>query len=111
MTEHHVRRALDARAGRCTRIIVAHRLSSAARADRVAWLEDGRLRATGRHDALWRDPEYRALFSTDTDTADGGTGTGTADGDGGSAGSTATGPGGTSGPEDAPSSLTAAETR
>ncbi|MFJ6614610.1 ATP-binding cassette domain-containing protein [Streptomyces sp. NPDC091289] len=65
VTEHHVRRALDARAGRCTRIIVAHRLSSAARADRVAWLEDGRLRATGRHDDLWADPDYRAVFRTD----------------------------------------------
>ncbi|NEE35796.1 ABC transporter ATP-binding protein, partial [Streptomyces sp. SID7982] len=52
------------------------RLSSAARADRVAWLEDGRLRATGRHDELWEDPDYRAVFSTDsggTDTATSGT--------------------------------------
>ncbi|MFE7141218.1 ABC transporter ATP-binding protein [Streptomyces sp. NPDC057644] len=66
VTEHHVRRALDARAGHCTRIIVAHRLSSAARADRVAWLEKGRLRATGRHEELWADPDYRAVFRTDT---------------------------------------------
>ncbi|MEU5288673.1 ABC transporter ATP-binding protein [Streptomyces sp. NPDC020755] len=68
VTEHHVRRALDARAGHCTRIIVAHRLSSAALADRVAWLEDGRIRATGRHDELWADPDYRAVFRTDTST-------------------------------------------
>ncbi|WP_274033001.1 ABC transporter ATP-binding protein [Streptomyces sp. MMBL 11-1] len=66
VTEHHVRRALDARAGHCTRVIVAHRLSSAARADRVAWLEDGRIRATGRHHELWADPDYRAVFRTDT---------------------------------------------
>ncbi|MER7554907.1 ABC transporter ATP-binding protein, partial [Streptomyces anulatus] len=65
VTEHHVRRALDERAGHCTRVIVAHRLSSAARADRVAWLEDGRIRATGRHDELWADPDYRAVFRTD----------------------------------------------
>lgn len=65
VTEHHVRRALDARAGHCTRIVVAHRLSSAARADRVLWLEDGRIRATGPHDELWADPEYRAVFRTD----------------------------------------------
>ncbi|MEI7034496.1 ABC transporter ATP-binding protein [Streptomyces pratensis] len=65
VTEHHVRRALDARAGRCTRVIVAHRLSSAARADRVVWLEDGRVRGTGRHDALWADPDYREIFRTD----------------------------------------------
>ncbi|MFI1932706.1 ABC transporter ATP-binding protein [Streptomyces sp. NPDC020330] len=66
VTEHHVRRALDARAGHCTRVIVAHRLSSAARADQVAWLEDGRIRATGRHHELWADPDYRAVFRTDT---------------------------------------------
>lgn len=65
VTEHHVRRALDERAGHRTRVIVAHRLSSAARADRVAWLEDGRIRATGRHDELWSDPDYRAVFRTD----------------------------------------------
>lgn len=68
VTEHHVRRALDVRAGHCTRVIVAHRLSSAARADRVAWLEGGRIRATGRHDELWADPDYRAVFRTDTST-------------------------------------------
>ncbi len=66
VTEHHVRRALDERAGRCTRVIVAHRLSSAARADRVLWLEDGRVRATGPHEELWADPEYRAVFRTET---------------------------------------------
>ncbi|MEU3978052.1 ABC transporter ATP-binding protein [Streptomyces bacillaris] len=70
VTEHHVRRALDERAGRCTRVIVAHRLSSAARADRVLWLEDGRVRATGPHEELWADPEYRAVFRTETGEAE-----------------------------------------
>lgn len=71
VTEHHVRRALDERAGRSTRVIVAHRLSSAARADRVLWLEDGRVRATGPHEELWADPEYRAVFRTEVaDAAD-----------------------------------------
>ncbi|MFJ9568557.1 ABC transporter ATP-binding protein [Streptomyces bacillaris] len=71
VTEHHVRRALDERAGRSTRVIVAHRLSSAARADQVLWLEDGRVRATGPHEELWVDPEYRAVFRTETDEAEG----------------------------------------
>ncbi|TGZ05769.1 ATP-binding cassette domain-containing protein [Streptomyces rhizosphaericola] len=71
VTEHHVRRALDERAGRCTRVIVAHRLSSAARADQVLWLEDGRVRATGPHEELWADPEYRAVFRTETGEAEG----------------------------------------
>ncbi|RST23878.1 ABC transporter ATP-binding protein, partial [Streptomyces sp. WAC04770] len=71
VTEHHVRRALDERAGRSTRVIVAHRLSSAARADQVLWLEDGRVRATGPHEELWADPEYRAVFRTETDEVEG----------------------------------------
>lgn len=51
-----------------TRIVVAHRLSSAAHADLVVWLEDGRVRATGTHGELWqRDPAYRAVFAADTD--------------------------------------------
>ncbi|SEF97596.1 ATP-binding cassette, subfamily B [Nonomuraea solani] len=48
-------------AGR-TRIVVAHRAATAARTDLVVWLEDGRVRATGPHDLLWREPDYRALF-------------------------------------------------
>ncbi|MDT0323979.1 ATP-binding cassette domain-containing protein, partial [Streptomyces millisiae] len=67
VTEHHVRRALDERAGRATRVIVAHRLSSAARAARVLGLENGRVRATGSHEELWADPEYRAVFRTEAE--------------------------------------------
>ncbi|MFI6208268.1 ATP-binding cassette domain-containing protein [Streptomyces sp. NPDC051041] len=48
-------------AGR-TRVLVTHRAATAARADLVVWLEDGRIRATGRHDLLWDDPDYRAVF-------------------------------------------------
>ncbi|MFE1770768.1 ABC transporter ATP-binding protein [Streptomyces sp. NPDC059008] len=63
VTEHHVSRALlqDVRPG--TRLLITHRLSSAARADLVAWLEHGRIRAVAPHDLLWRDPDYRAVFS------------------------------------------------
>ncbi|MFC8823776.1 ABC transporter ATP-binding protein [Streptomyces sp. NPDC057137] len=63
VTEHQVERALarDVRHG--TRLIVAHRLSSAARCDLVIWLEDGRVRATGPHEELWRSDGYRALFA------------------------------------------------
>lgn len=49
-------------AGR-TRIIVTHRAVTAARAERVAWLDCGRLRAVGRHVDLLADPDYRALFA------------------------------------------------
>ena len=45
-----------------TAVIVAHRASTAASADVVAWLVDGRIRAVGSHAELWRDPAYRAAF-------------------------------------------------
>ncbi|MET4922658.1 ABC transporter ATP-binding protein [Streptomyces sp. PSRA5] len=63
VTEHQVERALarDVRHG--TRLIVAHRLSSAARCDLVIWLEEGRVRATGPHEELWCSEDYRALFA------------------------------------------------
>ncbi|WP_078971191.1 ABC transporter ATP-binding protein [Streptomyces chattanoogensis] len=63
VTEHHVSRALleDVRPG--TRLLITHRLSSAARADLVAWLEHGRIRAVAPHDQLWQDADYRAVFS------------------------------------------------
>ncbi|MER7463388.1 ABC transporter ATP-binding protein [Streptomyces sp. NPDC097981] len=54
-----------------TRIVIAHRLSSAARADLVVWLEHGRVRATGTHDLLWRhEPGYRAVFAADAEPQD-----------------------------------------
>jgi ATP-binding cassette subfamily B protein len=45
-----------------TRLVVTHRVATAARADLVAWLDAGRLRAVGRHGDLWADPAYRELF-------------------------------------------------
>jgi ATP-binding cassette, subfamily B, bacterial len=49
-------------AGR-TRIVVAHRAETAAAADRVAWLENGVLRAIGPHEVLMDEPDYEALWS------------------------------------------------
>ncbi|MFI1016407.1 ABC transporter ATP-binding protein [Streptomyces sp. NPDC020965] len=62
VTERQVQRALARRAGSRTRIVVAHRVSSAADADHVVWLEDGAVRAVGRHADLWAEPAYRAVF-------------------------------------------------
>ena len=45
-----------------TRIVIAHRASTAARTDAVIWLDDGRIRAFAAHEQLWHDPGYRALF-------------------------------------------------
>jgi ATP-binding cassette subfamily B protein len=65
VTELQVSRAItDALVDR-TRIIVAHRVTTAARADLVAWLDGGRVRALGPHHVLWQDPAYRAVFDPD----------------------------------------------
>ncbi|MEV4379720.1 ABC transporter ATP-binding protein [Streptosporangium sp. NPDC049644] len=48
-----------------TRLVIAHRPATAARADLVVWLEAGRIRAQGTHRELWRDPAYRALFASE----------------------------------------------
>lgn len=48
-----------------TRLVVTHRARTAAQADQVAWLADGRLRAVGPHATLWRNAGYRALFTGD----------------------------------------------
>jgi ATP-binding cassette subfamily B protein len=55
-------------AGR-TRIVVTHRAATAARADLVAWLENGRVRAVAPHGRLWADPAYRAVFAPAAATA------------------------------------------
>jgi len=67
-TEAEITRALWRTQHGTTRLIVAHRMSVAASADLVAWLEAGRVRALAPHDVLLADPDYRAVF---TPTADG----------------------------------------
>ncbi|GLW13044.1 ABC transporter ATP-binding protein [Microtetraspora sp. NBRC 13810] len=65
-TEHQVGTALTEEFRGCTRLVVAHRAATAAAADRVLWLERGRIRGLGPHRDLWRDPAYRAVFQTAT---------------------------------------------
>lgn len=62
VTEAQVNGAVAAATAGLTRVLVARRPSTAAAADLVAWLEDGRLRALAPHRELWPDPEYRALL-------------------------------------------------
>ena len=65
VTERQVGAALTTGGGGQTRLIIAHRVATAARTDLVAWLDRGKLRSLGPHTDLWRDPEYRALFGTE----------------------------------------------
>jgi ATP-binding cassette subfamily B protein len=69
VTEARITEALvNGRAGG-TRLLVAHRAATAARADAVAWLDGGRVRAVGPHETLWDLAEYRAVFAEGADTA------------------------------------------
>lgn len=67
VTEHQVARALTGTLRGRTRLIVAHRAATAARADLVVWLEEGRVRGQGTHDTLWHDPDYRSIFEVTAD--------------------------------------------
>ncbi len=62
VTEHEISQALTGPMADRTRILVAHRASTAARADQVVWLDEGRVRAQATHRQLWNDPGYRGLF-------------------------------------------------
>ncbi|MFF0742784.1 ATP-binding cassette domain-containing protein [Streptomyces sp. NPDC004111] len=62
-TERRVQEALARDLGPRTRLVVAHRLSSAARADVVVWLEEGRVRGVGTHHRLWEQRAYREVFA------------------------------------------------
>ncbi|MGW4457818.1 ATP-binding cassette domain-containing protein [Streptomyces albidoflavus] len=70
VTAHLVDRALTESPG--TRLTITHRLTAAARADQVVWLDGGRVRGTGPHSALWRDPAYRAVFGRGVGSGAGG---------------------------------------
>ncbi len=63
VTESTVDKAIEAALPGRTKVVVTHRAATARRADLVVWLVDGRVRATGSHDALWLDPGYRAVFT------------------------------------------------
>ena len=54
-SEQAVQQALAALAAGRTTLVVAHRLATVRRADRIVVIEQGRVVATGRHDALVRE--------------------------------------------------------
>ena len=63
VTEMRVSQALTSHLGGRTCLIIAHRAATAARADLVAWLDRGQLRALRPHHELWADPRYRSVFT------------------------------------------------
>ncbi|TCO46654.1 ABC transporter ATP-binding protein [Actinocrispum wychmicini] len=62
VTEMQISQTLTDDHGHRTRLIVTHRVATAARADLVVWMESGQVRAVAPHAALWRQPEYRSVF-------------------------------------------------
>lgn len=63
-TEAEVEAALDALMAGRTVVVIAHRLSTAERADRIAVVEQGRLVETGSHrELLARDGRYASMFA------------------------------------------------
>ena len=58
-TEHLIEQAIDRLLTNRTGIIIAHRLKTVLRADRILILEDGRIVEEGDREALQRDPQSR----------------------------------------------------
>jgi ATP-binding cassette subfamily B protein len=64
-TEHAVERALEVLTSGRTVVVVAHRLSTAARADRVAVVDEGVLAELGTHaELIRREGRYASLFAS-----------------------------------------------
>ena len=82
-SETKVERALDVLLEGRTAIVIAHRLATAMRADRIAVIDDGGVAELGTHDELVaRGGRYAESFATWIAHAEGRTGDGGAGGDG-----------------------------
>jgi subfamily B ATP-binding cassette protein MsbA len=62
--EELVRAYMHAQAGRKTILVIAHRLSTIRQADRIALVEDGRVRSFGSHQELMEGNDYYERMAT-----------------------------------------------
>ncbi|WBB58434.1 ABC transporter ATP-binding protein [Streptomyces sp. WMMC500] len=62
VTEMQITEVLNGALGHTTQLVLAHRISTAAHADLVAWVDEGCVRGLAPHGELWHDPDYQALF-------------------------------------------------
>jgi ATP-binding cassette subfamily B protein len=62
-SEEHIRATIEQLKGRCTILVIAHRLSTVRQADRILVLQAGRLVASGTHASLVEENELYARFS------------------------------------------------
>ncbi|WP_285729121.1 ABC transporter ATP-binding protein [Nocardiopsis sp. ATB16-24] len=69
VTEHEISEVLDTALSDRTQIVLAHRMSRAARADLVLWLDGGRVRGFAPHSELLGRPGYRELFGSEEQNA------------------------------------------
>ncbi len=64
-TEDRLFKALDANYGHLTRIIIAQRIATVMRADRIAVLDRGRIVGLGSHEELMAScPVYREIYDS-----------------------------------------------
>lgn len=62
-SENYIRMSIEELKGHCSILVIAHRLSTVRRADRILVLEGGELKADGSHDALVCSNELYARFA------------------------------------------------
>ncbi len=62
-SEYAIRRSMEEIKGRCSVLVIAHRLSTARQADRILVLDNGSLVAAGGHEALTRSNDLYARFA------------------------------------------------
>ena len=62
-SEHAIRQSINEVKGRCSILVIAHRLSTARQADRILVFDGGALIAQGGHDALTRSNALYARFA------------------------------------------------